>query len=232
MKTLAAAALLLGISLNTLTALISSNTSNSSFGVMNQIQLIIVLPLLGSYVPVKVIDLIRAMNTSIFSFDFIHFEETELAEYISGIFSFYQPNAYLFLLELKSGSAIVNFMNLFVFVVIVVLIHLTLCAIYVLVRYTAKFKMIADFLKKSLSMMTLGVYIVMATETILILLIITLSEISIHDTSTAQQKVSLKMTYFLCSLLFIFVALVFWQFLKASKPERLAKMKYFKVMFD
>jgi cysteine-rich repeat protein len=61
-RALAAFAMLSGMSLSAMTALASSSaSSSSSFGMMNQLQMIIVLPLLGSDIPEKVMDFIWVM---------------------------------------------------------------------------------------------------------------------------------------------------------------------------
>jgi hypothetical protein len=198
MRAMAAAALLLGISLNLLTALMSSGSSSSSFGMMNQLQLIIVLPLLGSYIPNKVMDFIKAMNDSMFTFGFIPSKDTTLVNYIEGKYSFDQPNTYLFLLQLESGSAIVNVVNLLIAISTFITIHLLILCLYLLLRYIFRLVKVSSFIRKILSLMTFGTYIVIVVETFLLILFVVLNEASSQDTSTPEQKNSLNLSYLLC----------------------------------
>jgi hypothetical protein len=198
MRAMAAAALLLGISSSVLTAMMSSGSSSSSFGMMNQLQLIIVLPLLGSYIPFKVMDFIKAMNDSMFTFGFIPSENTTLVNYIDEKYSFDQPNTYLFLLQLESGSAIVNVVNLLITIFTFITIHLLILCLYLLLRYIFRLEKVSSFIRKILSLMTFGTYIVIVIETFLLILFVLLNEISSQDTSLPEQKNSLSLSYFLC----------------------------------
>jgi hypothetical protein len=240
MRQLALTSIITGVPLNLITSVVTSGSSSSSFGMMNQLQLIIVLPLLGSYIPEKIMDFINAMNDSLFSFSFLPFDNTTLVDYIEEKYSFDQPNHYLYLLQLKSGSAIVNMTNLLIVFGMIAGVHLFVFFIFLLFKYALKLTKVSNFIKKELLAMTFGTYLTIFTEALLIILFVLLSEIEYRDSSTikykdslkAQQRESIKITYFFCSLILIFIGIVIWQFFKSLKPERFAKMKYFTALFE
>ena len=81
-KTMAAAsqaAAILGVSSNLVLTMFSSSTSTSSnsFGMLNQIQLVIILPLIGAYVPEKIYDYLKSMSSSLFNLSFLPTSNSE-----------------------------------------------------------------------------------------------------------------------------------------------------------
>jgi hypothetical protein len=71
---------------------------------MNAVQLLLLLPLIGAYLPKSVLDFIRSMNFSLFNFEFLSLEgNPETKDEISNI-SFKQDDTVLYLIGLKSGS--------------------------------------------------------------------------------------------------------------------------------
>jgi cysteine-rich repeat protein len=62
------AAAFFGVSSNILISFATAGSSGSSFGMVNQIQLILILPMIDSFFPEKILDFIKAMNDSLFSF--------------------------------------------------------------------------------------------------------------------------------------------------------------------
>ena len=102
-----------GLSSNLLiSALTSSTSSQSKFGMINQIQLVLVLPLINCYYPEKVMDFIKAMKSSLFTLSFLPTENSSTISNFKNEFYLIQYNSYLYLLDLKEGSAFVNVLNL------------------------------------------------------------------------------------------------------------------------
>lgn len=64
---------LLGTSTNIVVTTLSSSWSASSnlFGLFNQIQLVIIIPLIGPYIPQKTYDYLKSMSTSLFKMNFM-----------------------------------------------------------------------------------------------------------------------------------------------------------------
>ena len=108
------AAAYVGCAVNLLITVFSSSSSASSrsFGMINQIQLVIILPLIGAYIPEKIYDYLKSMNASLFNLNFLPTSNSAGTISFKGLFTFKQPNSYLYLLQLNSGSAFVNILDL------------------------------------------------------------------------------------------------------------------------
>ena len=108
------AAALTGVAANAILSLFTSTSggSTSSFGMMNQLQLVILIPILGTYLPTKIYNYLKSMNTSLFNIDFLPTSNSGSFIDFKGLFDYNQQNSYLKLLGLTSGSALVNILNL------------------------------------------------------------------------------------------------------------------------
>ena len=89
--------------------IVCSTWSNSSFqsslAMINSIQLLLLLPLIGSYLPQNVIQFIWAMKFSLLNFDFM---SKLKVNYVRNLIDFDQNNSSLYLIGLESGSSGVN----------------------------------------------------------------------------------------------------------------------------
>ena len=143
MRAMAAVSVLTGVSVNVISSMSSaSGSSSSSFGMMNQLQMIIILPLFGSYIPSKVMDFLKSMSDSMFTFGFLPTTDNVVVVWITDTFSFPQSNVFLYLLGLESGSAIVNVTNLIVAVFSLSVIHVLLWFLYMILKYVFKLEWI------------------------------------------------------------------------------------------
>jgi hypothetical protein len=124
MRALAAFSAFAGVSMSSMAALTtSSSSSSSSFGMVNQLQMIIILPLLGSFVPQKIMDFVKAMSDSLFKMEFLPTNGSSLMDSMNEHFDFFQYNLYLYVLGLESGSAVVNIINLLIVTLFIAVIH-------------------------------------------------------------------------------------------------------------
>jgi hypothetical protein len=67
-----------GIGLNLANSVFRRGAPQSSLNTINTVQLILLLPLVGAYMPVNVITFITGMNFSLLNFDFISLQENPL----------------------------------------------------------------------------------------------------------------------------------------------------------
>jgi hypothetical protein len=233
MRVMAAISVLMGLSLTAIIAVLtSSSSSSSSFGMMNQLQMIIILPLIGSDIPEKVMDFIKAMGDSLFSFEFLPTGGSSVVVFIEEKYDFAQMNPYLFLLGLESGSAIVTVTNLLIVLFFVFCVHVSMCAIYLIMKYALKLNWIPKQLRKVLSSLTFGTYITVLLETYLLIMFVVMNEISENDDGSAQKSDSLKIAYTILTFMILFNILVIYQWIKSFSPNEFAKIKYFKTLFE
>ena len=106
-----------------LSSVMSVSSSQGSFSLLNLLQLFILLPMIGKYLPPKIIAFILGMDFSLFSFDFIPFEDIPFAQSINKFFSFSQKDKYLNEIGLKSGSSFVNHLRLMILFALIFMVH-------------------------------------------------------------------------------------------------------------
>jgi hypothetical protein len=233
LRALAALSVLTGFSLAAMTAILtSSSSSSSSFGLMNQLQMIIILPLIGSDIPEKVMDFIKAMGDSLFSFEFLPSGESSVVIYVEENYGFPQMSPYLFLLGLESGSAIVCVTNLLIVLLSVFCIHISMLAMYIIFKYVFKLNWIPNQLRKLLSILTFGTYITTLIETYLLIMFVVMNEISENDDGSVEKRESLAIAYTILTLILLFNTLVIYQWVKSFWPNQFTKLKYFKTLFE
>jgi hypothetical protein len=103
----------LGIMANLLTGCLYKGSWISSFGVIYQLQIIMMFPLIGADMGDDVLAFYRFIRHLLFSMSFLpkNFVFFSLGHYID-VFEFPQTNWYLFLLNIDDGSAFVNLREL------------------------------------------------------------------------------------------------------------------------
>ena len=83
-----------GVSSTMLVTMFSSTSSSSSnsFGMINQIQLVILLPLIGAFLPQKIYDYLKSMNASLFNLSFLPQSNSQSLIDFKSWFDFKQPD--------------------------------------------------------------------------------------------------------------------------------------------
>jgi len=113
-----------GIVFNILTVLTSNYYYQSIFSMINQLQVIMLLPLTGGWFPEVFLDFNRMVKFTLFSF-------SEFTEYVmspiftAGSWDFDQDNSYLNLIGIISGSTMYNILGVIGFVFILMIVHAT-----------------------------------------------------------------------------------------------------------
>lgn len=119
-----------GMSLNFINALLSNGPSQSSFAMLNSLQLIMLLPLIGAYLPFRVIAFITGMDVSLLDLDFFDYKNSKETNSIIGQFKFEQEHPYLYLIGLEYGSSIVNLIAISGTFLLVPVFHIVILVIY------------------------------------------------------------------------------------------------------
>jgi hypothetical protein len=220
MRVLAAISVLMGFSLTAITAILtSSSSSSSSFGMMNQLQMIIILPLKGSDIPEKVMDFIKAMGDSLFKFEFLPTGESFVVIFVQENYDFPQMSPYLSLLGLESGSAIVSVTNITIVLSTIIYVHASMCAVYLILKYALRLNWIPKQLRKVLSCLTFGTYITALIETYLLIMFVVMNEISENNDGSSQKRESLKIAYVILTFMILLKILVIYQWIKSFSTK-------------
>lgn len=115
-----------GMGINAVSSFLGNSSFQSSFSMMNFIQILLILPLIGAFMPLKVIDFIRSMSFGMFNFDFIPQPFDVSTGNGAYIITFDQSNDYLNLIGLESGSSFVNLISSFGYFAFTPPIHILL----------------------------------------------------------------------------------------------------------
>ena len=227
------AAAYMGIATNLVLTMFSSSTSSSSnsFGMINQIQLVIILPLIGAYIPEKIYDYLKSMNASLFNPNFTPTSNSSSTNSFKSLFDFKQQNSYLYLLQLNSGSAFVNIVDLSTTVGFVICFHVAIVILYAILRRIRRFTFLKKILKL-IEMLTFGFYVGVLLETFILFLLVDMSEIHYQIKKESKNLNSTILSYIILSFIFLFMLLSFWQWWKSRNPEVFATQKYFVILVD
>ena len=236
-KGLSAAASLsayLGVSSNLILTVFSSSSSSSSnsFGMINQIQLVIIFPLIGPYLPEKIYEYLKSMSTSLFNLNFLPTSNTESTISFKSMFDYKQQNSYLYLLQLKSGSAFVNILDLTTTVGFAIGVHIILLIVYVILNKLNRILWLKNIILKVIQKLSFGFYIGVCLETYLLFCLVNFSEIHYQNKNGIQNLQSTVMSYVILAFILLFILLAFSQWCKSKTTEGLEKLKYFKLLVD
>ena len=234
MATAAMFAALFGTSTSVIVTLFpsSSSASSNSFGMMNQIQLVIIFPLIGPYLPEKIYDYLKSISTSLFNLNFMPTSNTESTISFKSLFDYKQQNSYLYLLQLKSGSAFVNILDLTTTVGFAIGLHIILLIVYVILNKLNKLLWLKNIILKVIQPLSFGFYIGVFLEIYLLFWIVDFSEIHYQRKNGIQNIKSTVMSYVILAFMLLFIMLALWQWCKAKTEEGLEKLKYFKLLVD
>ena len=210
----------------------SSSSSSNSFGMINQIQLVILLPLIGAFLPQKIYDYLKSMNASLFNLSFLPSSNSESSINIKSWFDFKQPNSYLYLLQLSSGSALVNILSLTTMVGAVIWLHILLLIIFSILFKLNKLVRVRRLIEKILKMLTFGFYVGVWIETYILFLLVDFSEVHYQSKNGIQNMNSCVASYIIMFCMLMLVLLALWQWIKSRKPENFEKQKYFVAIVD
>ena len=223
-----------GVAANAVLAAMTSTSSGStsSFGMMNQLQLVILIPMLKTYLPDKIYNYLKSMSTSLFNINFLPTSDSSSFIDFQAMFNYNQQDSYLKLLGLTSGSAFVNILNLMTTVGCIVCIHIIAFILFLVVRKLSKLRLIKNLLRKILEILTFGFYITVYIETYILFILVNFSEINLQNKRGIKNIKSWVMSYIILGVMILFIILTLWQWIKSRKTEVLESLKYFKVLVD
>lgn len=115
---------LTSVGVGSVMTLLSSSSSNSAFASLNQFQLYLLMPMVGTTVHQNLMDYLQGFDFTLFSFKFIDLSKISLFEKIPEFFDFQNDNVYLSSIGMESHSAIINVLGTVSLVVCIFCIHL------------------------------------------------------------------------------------------------------------
>ena len=152
------------------------------FNFINQVQLILLLPMLWSVMPEVVVDFISSLNICLLNFGIVFESQPEMNSFFS--LNYNQTNSYLNSIKLKSGSALVNISGVIYTLLMFVILHFLLCFLIYGVKCNNRDIWFHKALNSIFKMLTFGLYIQQIINSLLVMLISSSSEFGRHDLSS------------------------------------------------
>ena len=175
------------------------------FSGINQLQLILLLPLIGAFIPTKVVQFIVGMNISLNILTFLNvssFVPNKMQD-----LNYSQSNSYLYLINLKSGSSLFNWMSFCNLILFIIVLHFMVLFCWRLLSKVDPTRWIAKITTKLYEGMTFGVYVRTILENYLLLLIASLSELYLLKFNTDDHRIS--KIFAVCVLLYCNMVIMF-----------------------
>ena len=175
--------------LSNVVSLIKSQSSiQSTFSGLNQLQLILLLPLTGAFIPSKVVQFISGMNFAINIMSYANISYLYPQELQK--LSYDQSSSYLYLINIKDGSSIFNWLNFAFPVLFLLWIHWLLLFIKWIIRRVNERRWIKRLVLKLIEWFTFAIYIRMIFQYYLFLLIASLSELYFFRFNNTDHLIS------------------------------------------
>jgi hypothetical protein len=228
------------IGVGTAVSLVNSLTGNSSpqstLSMINAVQLLLLLPLIGAYLPVDVYEFIVAMSFSLFNFDFLSPEKSTSFDKTIDNFDFTQENAYLSDIGFGSGNSILNTISL---TFVAIWIPITHSLVYTIIWLYNKSKepeelYFFNLFRKIYLLFMLDIYVSFIYEIFLFLMLMFLSNFYQYDNDEGLVKEYVSLGFsiaiaLVCLLIFLFT-IYFW--FRSRDENYFGGIKYFKGFFS
>jgi hypothetical protein len=207
----------IGVALGVGAATLSMSSPQGAFSMLNHIQLFILLPMIGAYLPKTVIDLITGMSFAMFSFSFIPFEKIPMIDSLFNVFDYDQSDDYFDNIGLTSGSAFLNHIALLIIVGVFILFHLSILPCYKASLALNEGNWAKWVMVKIFNIMSFSIYIRILLEAYLLISLSTISELNEFDHSNGFRIFSLSMSLIFAILLTTMLLLFLFQMTIYSK---------------
>ena len=149
--------LITGAIANLISKFIANYSISSVFGFINEVQLILLLPMLPHFMPQFIVDFISKLNYWIFSFDFLY-------DYISLNFinvkfslSYMQPSEYIDSMNITSGSTLINIQGNIMTLLQIASLHLVILSLHYFIRHKQSLPWYLRWIRRLKEFMTFGI---------------------------------------------------------------------------
>ena len=206
------AVLSVGITASVLVSLLTTSSPHTIWLMMNQYQLLILLPLTKAYIPIDVIKYILGMEFTLFNLNFMNFDGAFRYDNLLHDFSDKQTDWYKTQIGIKYQSAIVNHMSLALGLFFLVMIHLWVIITNCILRKRWSdwcFTKLISLINKYFSS---GIYGRTILEAFQFIALWSTLEIYNHNANSTSNKISLSLAYqlLICWVLWIWIIIYSW----------------------
>jgi hypothetical protein len=205
----------IGVGASIVSAALTTTSPQGAFSMINQFQMLLLLPLIGAYIPLEVIYFIVGMDFALFSFDFIPYTEAPGISHLALFLNVDQRNEYLQTIGFKSESSLMNNMSILFTIILTILLHGVIYLCYRRVKDLSDPKWYHRLTTKTFEGFTLSVYIRMILEAFLFISISSFSEIKYSRLISVAFIISFLISWTLIVLSFGVITTIGYQIVKA-----------------
>jgi hypothetical protein len=184
------------------TSILTKSSPQAAYAMINQIQLLMLIPLLGAYLDPDIFKFIQGMNFAILSANILPSEGIGSTSIIKDILDYPQPNDYLSELGMKSGSAFLNQIQLIYTWCLFLSWHS-----FILMNYISSSRPLVDSkfhstIRDVFEWYTFGAYIRFFIESFLLLLLAIMTEIIRFDFSDSIRSLNFLISWWMLGFIF------------------------------
>jgi hypothetical protein len=223
--------LAIGIGANVASAILTSSSPQGAFSMINQFQMLLLLPLIGAHIPFDIVQIIIGMDFTLFSFNFIPFAKTPGITVFASVLDAEQRNEYLETIGLESESSFVNNLSIVFTVLLTLCAHGVVYFIYRRVIDVAEPKWYQKALIKVFEALTISVYIRTIMEAYLFVWISSFSEIKYAQFGSTAFVISFTISLLLMVASLLVIGTLVCQILKAHPEFSIESQWAFRELF-
>lgn len=159
--------------------------------IINQLQLLLLIPLTGAYFPQAVIDYITSMGFALFNLDFLPFKDMFSLESVYTYFDFGHNSEYLAEVGIRYTSTFLNHLALLFVIFLIMVAHLVVLLLHKKLNKNEETTKLKRVVSKLFEYLTFAVYIRMLAETFQTLLLSSLTECKAFSSNQFNSVFSL-----------------------------------------
>ncbi|CAI2376836.1 unnamed protein product [Moneuplotes crassus] len=211
----------------------SVSSPQGAWSMINQFQILMLMPLTGSFFPSDVIMLLTGMDFTLISFSFIPIPRIPGIREFLDLYDFEQRDEYIYEMDIKSGSTFVNTFNLLAVCCIFCCGHLLIAAFKYILGKERSSRWYSKLIIWVYDIMTCTFYVRISIEAFFLLVVSSSREVYlISQVSTSKEILSCIFNFLLIIIWISFYILCFHQWRKSKSELRFTKMFYFREFFS
>ncbi|CAI2371845.1 unnamed protein product [Moneuplotes crassus] len=214
----------------------SMTSPQGAWSMVNQIQVLMLMPLTECYFPADVISFLTSMSFTMFSLNFIPLQSIPGIKETLGYVDHDQTDDYVYEMQIKSGS---TFINSFSFICIIGFISIFHLCLYI-IKKDVELKVPVEeqgWKAKAVlwlfDLLTLNIYIRLFMEVFLLMILSSLRELYfVYRLSSSNEFISYFLNMPITFVLGAFIAVCIWQWKKSKSPQKFSRQYYFVEFFQ
>ena len=188
--------------------------------------------MLPSFMPQFIANFIAKLSYCIFNFDFLYDYVSLNLINVQFSFSYSQPSFYIDLMNITSGSTLVNIQGNLMTLLHILILHCIVMIMHYFIRHKQSLPWYLRWIRNLKEFMTFGVYIQFVTSSCLLVCLISSTEIMRFDHSEVIYTISLCFAFVVMMMLLVYFLFVVCKWHEYRDNSKFIHIKYTKQLFD